>query len=414
MNKKELNELRKNFSDASDLFTLNHVVSAFVDAEKNIRCVKSDAFHNIPSEESECYMETLRRVLAGTLGKGLLEYEFPKEAYEEAGAQSILYSALTSKLADESAVAILLDQIVKNMEYVSTYAILIGHCTYTVFNKSKDDDINPYDSADYSFLVTAICPVEMRVDGLIYNEDDNAIVRKTAYDRIVAEVPTDGFLYPTFTGRGGDVNHVLYSARKPKNVNVSIVENVLGCKFICTANQEKESFHTLMEDIVAEELSYTVITDVNDKLKNIAEEYKNEAELPAVDDIQMRDILLDSGVSEEKAERVQNLYREITREKPLTVSNLTENKTTLTAEGITVQIAKDATNKVRTQFINGRRYLLIDLDDPQIQVNGMQVTLREMPNIFSNEEEEPEMEAEEKIEQAPEEMLRGLDLSDIL
>lgn len=395
MNKKDLNELRKNFSQASDLFTLNHVVSAFVDAEKNIKCVKSDAFHNIPSEESDCYMETLRRILAGTLGKGLLEYEFPNEAYEETGAQNILYNALSCRLADESAVNLMLDQIVKNMDYVSTYAILIGHCTYTVFNKTKNDEINPYDSVEYSFLVTAICPVDVRIDGLIYNEDDNAIEKKKAYDRIVSEVPTDGFLYPTFTGRGPDVNHVLYSVRKPKEVNASIVENVLGCKFICTANQEKESFHSLLEDVVADELSYTVITEVNDKLKSIAEEYKNDADLPSVDDIQMRDILLDSGVSEEKAEKVQNLYREITREKPLSVCNLTENKTTITTEGISVQIAKDATNKVRTQYIDGRRYLLIDLDEPQIQVNGMNVTLQEMPEIFDIESEIEENAEEE-------------------
>lgn len=381
MNKKDLNELRKNFSSASDLFTLNHIVSAFVDAEKNIKCIKSDAYHNIPSEECDCYMETLRRVLAGTLGKGLLEYEFPNEAYEETGAQHIFYEALGSKLADESAVNLMLDQIVKNMEYVSTYAILIGHCTYTVFNKTRNDEINPYDSVEYSFLVAAICPVEVRIDGLIYNEDDNAIEKKTAYDRIVSEVPTDGFLYPTFTGRGPDVNHVLYSARKPKEINTSIVENVLGCKFICTANQEKESFHHLLEDVVADELSYTVITDVNEKLKSIAEEYKNDAELPSVDDIQMRDILLDSGVSEEKAEQVQNFYREITREKPLSVCNITENKTVLVTEGVTVQISKDSTSKVRTQYINGKRYLLIDIDEPQIKVNGMNVTLKETPEI---------------------------------
>ena len=41
MNKKELNELRRNFSESSDLFTLNHVVTAFVDAEKEIRCQSS-------------------------------------------------------------------------------------------------------------------------------------------------------------------------------------------------------------------------------------------------------------------------------------------------------------------------------------------------------------------------------------
>lgn len=397
MNRKDLNELRKNFSQASDLFTLNHVVSAFVDAEKNIKCVKSDAFHNIPSEESDCYMETLRRILAGTLGKGLIEYEFPNEAYEEAGAQNILYNALSCRLADESAVNVMLDQIVKNMDYVSTYAILIGHCTYTVFNKTKNDEINPYDSVEYSFLVTAICPVDVRIDGLIYNEDDNAIEKKKAYDRIVSEVPTDGFVYPTFTGRGPDVNHVLYSVRKPKEVNASIVENVLGCKFICTANQEKESFHSLLEDVVDDELSYTVITEVNDKLKSIAEEYKNDAELPSVDDIQMRDILLDSGVSEEKAEKVQNLYREITREKPLSVCNLTENKTTITTEGISVQISKDATSKVRTQYIDGRRYLLIDLDEPQIQVNGMNVKLHEMPEMFGEDPEDPEYSVEEEV-----------------
>lgn len=388
MNKKDLNELRKNFSGASDLFTLNHIVSAFVDADKNVKCIKSDAFHNIPTEECDCYMETLRRVLAGTLGKGLLEYEFPNEAYEETGVQHILYEALNSRLADESAVNIMLDQIVKNMDYISTYAVLIGHCTYTVFNKTRNDEINPYDSVEYSFLVTAICPVEVRIDGLIYNEDDNAIEKKSAYDRIVAEIPTDGFLYPTFTGRGPDVNHVLYSARKPKELNISIIENVLGCKFVCTANQEKDSFHTLLEDVVAEELSYAVITDVNEKLQSIAEEYKNDADLPSVDDIQMRDILLDSGVSEEKAEKVQNLYREITKEKPLSVCNITENKTILTTEGITVQIAKDATNKIRTQCINGRRYLLIDIDEPQIKVNGMNVTLQEMPDIFADDTEE--------------------------
>ncbi len=390
MNKKELNELRKNFSESSDLFTLNHVVSAFVDAEKNVHCVKSAAFHNLPSEETECYMNTLKRVLAGTLGKGLLEYEFPNEAYEETGAQSILYGGLMSRLEDESAVSVILDQIVSNMEYVSTYAILIGHCTYTVFNKTRNDEENPYDTIDYSFLVTAICPVEIRVDGLVYNEEVGGIVRKTEYDRIVSEIPTDGFLYPTFTGRGPDVNHVLYSARKPKEVNRSIVENVLGCKFVCTAVQEKASFHSLMEDIVAEELSYTVITDVNDKLQSIAQEYKNEPDLPSVDDIQMRDILLDSGVSEEKAEKVQNMYREITREKPLSVCNLTENKTTLTAEGITIQIAKDATNRVRTQYIDGRRYLLIDLEEPDIQVNGMKVTLQEALQAADASEEEGE------------------------
>ena len=66
-----------------------------------------------------------------------MEYEFPKEVYEEGGSQSILYEALNTKLEEENAVTNLMEQIVHNMDYVSTYAILIGHCTYTVFRNQK-------------------------------------------------------------------------------------------------------------------------------------------------------------------------------------------------------------------------------------------------------------------------------------
>jgi len=394
MNKKELSEIRKNFSDSSDLLVLNHIATAFVDAEKEIRCLDSRAYHDIPTEENECLMNTLKHVLAGTLGKGLLEYEFPQEAYEEGASQNILYEALDSKLENEAAVSMLMEHIVNHMDYLSTYAIFIGHCTYTVFQKSKNDEVDPYQSYDYSFLIVAICPVEVRIDGLIYNEDDNAIEKKAVYDRIVTEIPSDGFLYPTFTGRGPDINHVLYSAHKPKEVNISIVENVLGCHFTQTANEQKETFQTMMQEIVADELNYSVITGINEKLRDIAVEYANDPDLPVVDDIHVRDILLDSGVSQETAEEMQMAYREATQDKPITVNNLIENKTTISLDGITVSIGKDATDKVRTKFENGRRYLLIDLDDPAVEINGLTARIAEDNDVNENIQDNSDTETE--------------------
>lgn len=52
MNKKELSEIRKNFSETSDLFVLNRVATAFVDSEKNIRCQSIRAYHNIPRKKA--------------------------------------------------------------------------------------------------------------------------------------------------------------------------------------------------------------------------------------------------------------------------------------------------------------------------------------------------------------------------
>ena len=372
MNKKELSELKKHFSAASDRFTLNRVATAFVDVDRNIHNIQIRPYHSIPAEENECLMATLKRVLSGTLGKGLIEYEFPQETYEEGGSQNILYGALQSKLENEDDVSLLMHQIADNLNYLSTYAILIGQCNYTVFQKSADEAENPYDTYEYPFLIAAICPVETRVDGLVYNESEESIERKTDCDRVVAEIPSDGFLYPTFTG-----NHVLYSARKPKKINVSMVEDVLGCVFTLTAQEQKETFLTLLQEIVKDELSYPVITSINEKLKDIAAEYTNEPDLPVIDDIHMRDILLDSGVSQERAEAMQQAYKEATQDKPIAVNNLIESKTTITLDGVTLQIAGDAESKVRTQNNNGRRYLLIDLDSPEIQINGLTARVAE-------------------------------------
>ena len=48
MNKKEINEIKRIFSDDCGLFTVNHVVTAFVDSEKNIKC-KTCLLYTSPS-----------------------------------------------------------------------------------------------------------------------------------------------------------------------------------------------------------------------------------------------------------------------------------------------------------------------------------------------------------------------------
>lgn len=177
---------------------------------------------------------------------------------------------------------------------------------------------------------------------------------------------------------------MLYSARKPKKVNISMIEDVLGCVFTLTAQEQKETFQTLLQEIVKDELSYPVITSINEKLKDIAAEYANEPDLPVIDDIHVRDILLDSGVSQERAEAMQQAYKEATQDKPITVNNLIESKTTIALDGVTLQIASDAEGKVRTQNTNGRRYLLIDLDSPEVQINGLMARVPEQKGENEN------------------------------
>lgn len=375
MNKKELSEIKKNFSESSGLFTLNHVLSAYVDSGKNISCKSSRLHTIIPEDEGAVLMEMLKKVLSGSIGKGLVEYEFPNEAYAEGGAQNVLYAVLKSKLQDEAAADAFLNRIVEKIQYESAFAIITGCCSYSVFSKDKNDETSENAEMEYNFIVTAICPVNTGDDGLVIDEFSNAIFKKSNVEMIVNRAPTDGFLYPVFSDRSPDVNHVLCFTKTPNKPNVSMVNDVLGCEFVLSAQSEKERFQQVISNVVGEELDYTVITRVNEKLQEVVEQSKHETELPVIDDLKLRSILSDVGVSDERLEALSVVFEETVGKAGLKASNLVETKTVVATPEITINIKNGATDKIRTSVIQGRKCLVIDLDDPSILINGLSTNL---------------------------------------
>lgn len=374
MNKKEINEIKKNFSDDCGFFTVNNVVTAFVDAEKNIKCKTNQLYNIIPQEESELIMANLKKVLSGRIGNNLLEYAFPKDAYLEGGAQQFLYGVLKSKLTDDEAVDNFLNAIVEKVEYISTYTIFAAYCTYSVLNKNKMGELDDESECNYNFIIVAICPVNLRIDGLVYNEQSNSIAKKESSDRIV-ELPTDGFLYPLFNDRASDVNGVMYYTKNAKKPNTSMIEDFLGCEFVMTGQNEKETFHSILNNVCGEELDYDLITTVNEKIQTIIDQSAHETELTTIDNNKLSSILWEAGVSQEKLENLPKVYDQHMGDKPMTAVNLVEKKTVLTVPSITVNIGKDAVDKVKTQVIDGRKCLVIALDDPEISINGLETKI---------------------------------------
>lgn len=374
MNKKEIAEIRKNFSDDCGFFTVGHVLSAFVDSEKNIKYKSNRLYNTLPAEESELIMIILKKALSGQIGKNLLEYQFPNEAYEEGGSQNLLYSVMKSKFTDEELSDKFLNTIVEKMEYVSTYAIFSAHCTYNVLKKNKNDDFGEEADLEYNFVITAICPVNIRLDGLVYNDEINEIVKKPSSDRIV-EMPSDGFLFPVFSDRTPDVNGVMYYTKNAKKPNTSIVDELLGCEFVMTCQSEKATFHSILNNVVADELDYSMITTVNEKIQEIVDQNSHETEIPTIDKNRLSSILWESGVSQEKLEHLPKVYETALGDKTLTAVNLVDKKTVVTVPSITVNIGKDGVNKVKTEQINGKKHLIIDLEDPEISVNGISAVI---------------------------------------
>lgn len=377
MNKKEINEIKKNFSEDCGFFTIGQVVRAFVDSEKNIKYKSNDLFAVLPQDESELIMAILKKTLSGSFGRNLREYAFPKDAYLEGGMQPFMYELLKSRFTDEKKVDDFLNAIVERMQYVSTYAVFSAHCTYSVLKKTKNDELtdDAESDIDYNFIITAVCPVELRYDGLIFSDETNAIVKKTTADRII-EMPSDGFLFPLFSDRAPDINGVLVYSKNAKKPNTSVVNELLGCEFVMSFTNEKETFHAILNNVVGEELDYDLITTVNDKISELVDRSAHETEPATVGKQELSNILWESGVSQEKLEHLPKIFENAMGEKPLTAVNLIERKTVLSTSSITVNIGKDAQDKVRCENIDGRRCLVIALDDPEVSVNGMPTNIK--------------------------------------
>ena len=68
MNRKELNEIRNHFNPEAKYFTMDRVLTAFVDSQRNVRGVNIRNAGSIPAPESQILYDTMKKVLNVNLG----------------------------------------------------------------------------------------------------------------------------------------------------------------------------------------------------------------------------------------------------------------------------------------------------------------------------------------------------------
>lgn len=375
MNKKEVGEIRKNFTEDSGFMVTHRILTAYIDCQKEIKYREVRPYVTIPADERAVLKDTLRQVLSPSVGKAFTEYEFPNEAYAEGGCQQLLYKMLSSSLRDEADIDAFLQHLAETIQCAEAFAVIIGYCTYSIRKKDKNDEYAEDADAEYRFLLTALCPANTGDDGFFYDEDANSLLKKENRELLIQRKPSDGLLYPVFSDRNPDIHHIMYYTKSPKKPNISIVESVLGCSFLMSAEDEKAEFQTILRTVAGDELDYMMITTLNERLTEVVEDAKNETEIATLDNKLMKNLFSDVGVSRERLETCDTVYEQTVGTASFTVSNLVESKTVLTTPEITVHVKKTATDKVRTAFVGGRRCLLIDLDDPCVEVNGLPTNL---------------------------------------
>ena len=371
MNKKEILEIRKQFTPANCAIT--RICGCYVDHEKNKKLESKDAFLSLPEEEAFKYFDIFKKTLSGTVGKNMLNMEFPIDAEMPGGTQEFLLKLRNSKLEDDMLLEEFYDKVIATYEYAENYYIILIHAMYDIPGKTSDD-LEMFDASDevYEYLLMSICPVSLSKAGLCYNAEDNRIE-----DRIrdwIVDMPDKGFLFPAFNDRSTDLHSMLYYTKKSSDLQPEMIDQLLGAKTPMSADDQKESFQMIIEDTLGEEGDYETVRNIHETLNDLIEEHKEEPEPLALDMTEMKKVFEQSGVDAEKMENFERNFEENAGEKAtLLASNITETKKfNIETPDVVIKVNPDRADLVETRIIDGRQCLVIPVDD-HIEVNGINV-----------------------------------------
>jgi len=371
MTKKEISEIKRLYTPSN--CSITRICGCYVDGEKSKKTEMKEAFLSLPEDDMFKYFDILRKSLSGTLGKNLLNLEFPLDTEMEGGPQEFLLRLRSSKLQDEELLESFYDRVIETYDYMGNYLILLVHDAYDIPGKTSDG-LSMDDASDevYSYILCCICPVDLSKPGLSYNE-----VQNTFQNRVrdwVVRMPELGFLFPAFNDRAADIHSTLYYSRDADDLHDSLIEQLLGCPLPLAAEYQKESFQAIIEKTLDDDCYYETVRTIHENLSEMLEEHKDEPEPLMLDKYQVKSLLQASGVEDEKLQDFDRCFEETAGERAAILATNVVNTRAFEVKtpDIIIKVNPDRTDLVQTRVIDGRQCLVIEIDG-SIEVNGIVV-----------------------------------------
>jgi hypothetical protein len=329
---KDILELKRRFKKESCTFT--KMCGCYVDANKEKVVELSETFLNLEDEEFYKYLEIAKKTLSGTIGNNLLELHFDKKEEEQGGKQQYLLGLRESGLKNPELLEHLYDMIIENYDYVGNYLILVFHDAYDVITKTNDDLKLDESEEVFTYLLCAICPVNLSKPGLGYREDLHSIgVRIQDW---VVGTPDVGFMFPSFVERSTDIHSLTYYVKDARDSHRDFIETALGCGAKRTATEEHYTFRSIVKAAIAPiiEDSDGMILDIQEKLNDMVEEHEAAMEDLVVIEPEdftltpeiIKDVFADSDIPDATVSLITEQFTEEFNEQPPVIKNLVNEK----------------------------------------------------------------------------------------
>lgn len=137
----------------------------------------------------------------------LKQFEFQAEAQKAGSMWQLLMAMRECGLKNDALMETFYDVFMENYYTETAYAIYIFHDRYDIPTKASDKKRLGESEEMFEYLICAVCPLE---------------------DDYEPGLPECGFLFPAFTDRCGDLNHVNIYSRNPNNEYTDVLLRILG------------------------------------------------------------------------------------------------------------------------------------------------------------------------------------------
>ena len=398
MNQKEINELKRRFR--ADRTNVSHIYGCYVNTKGEIISRVDTALSMVPQEETELYLDRLKKVLSGAQGRNLIDIIFTPEQVSDSDEHRLLMALRDSRLQDPEIREEFYQKVAESLTLEDqNYLLLLACDSYDVPRRGRDGrDRSDESEQVFTYVVCAVCPVKEGGAALKYFHEESAFHISGAGQLVNPTVL--GFLFPAFDNRTTNISNALYYAKQPAELHQELIDALFRTdEPPMSAAAQQEAFNAALTDGLEQECSFDVVQAVHEILRERIMEHKEERdpEPLALSAREITEVLEKSGVSREHQASFRGVCEAQFGDKAtLNPSNLIDSgKFEIVTPEAKISVNPEFSYLVEARVINGRKYLLIPADQ-SVEVNGLPV------HIAGPESDEPGADAESGGNAAPE------------
>ena len=360
--KKELFELKRNMR--IELCNITKITGYIVDNDRNCRLEFVKNFLNLEETETFKYLDIFKKVLSGKPGRNMFQLEFKEETRKQH-----LTTIVKTGLEDNDVRQIFLEEIAESIGIKEYSLILIASGIYDIPGIAMDGADLDESEEVYEYMIGCICPVSLSAAGLSY-KPELADIQERTRDWVVS-MPTQGFLYPAFTDRHGDPEHIWYYSKVPDKPDAGLITQTLRCGMPSTPKEQKEAFREGL-NAADGKVSLEQAKDIYHYLGRIRE-IKAESNNRILKGAELENVLKSIGIDPElAAEKTKDCDAA-----EIDADNTVSTKTfEIGLPDAHVTVSADRTDLVTLETINGERYIMVKANG-DINANGSILENRE-------------------------------------